>query len=108
MAAFVTATVVELLSQRSGLQRVATDQGRAYALTALVGPVAVGDEVVLNTTAVELALGTGGWHVVHWNLARRAWSAPGGGHLMKLRYTSLQLDTGGAEEHHGSDLAAGP
>ena len=30
--------------------------------------------VVLNTTAVELGLGTGGWHVVHWNLARDAWS----------------------------------
>ena len=31
--------------------------------------VAVGDRVVVNTTAVELGLGTGGWHVVHWNLA---------------------------------------
>ena len=34
------------------------------------GTVAVGDRVVLNTTAVELGLGTGGWHVVHWNTAR--------------------------------------
>ena len=25
----------------------------------------------MNTTAVELGLGTGGWHVVHWNLAAR-------------------------------------
>ena len=55
----------------------------------------------LNTTAVDLGLGTGGWHVVHWNLARgRLVPSPGPGHIMKLRYTSLQVDTGGAEEQH--------
>ncbi len=48
-----------------------SDGSRAYVLTDQVGPVAVGDEVVLNTTAVDLGSGTGGWHVVHWNLARR-------------------------------------
>ena len=105
MPSFVTATVSEVLAERAGLQRVSTDAGRAYVLTDLVGPVAVGDRVVLNTTAVELGLGTGGWHVVHWNLAREAWSQPGAGHIMKLRYTSLQADTGAAEEHH-ADLPA--
>jgi hypothetical protein len=100
MPSFVTATVTEVLAERSGLQRVATEAGRAYALTDLVGPVAVGDRVVLNTTAVELGLGTGGWHVVHWNLARESWSQAGPGHIMKVRYTSLQHDTGAAEEDH--------
>ena len=100
MPQFVTATVTELLEERPGLQRVATDGGRAYVLTELVGPVAVGDRVVLNTTAVGLGLGTGGWHVVHWNLARDSWDQPGPGHIMKLRYTSLQADTGAAEEDH--------
>src|SRR6266540_239736 len=100
MPRFVTAVVEEILSERPGLQRVVTDAGRAYALVDLVGPVAVGDEVVLNTTAVDLGLGTGGWHVVHWNLARREWSREGRGHIMKLRYTSLQYDTGAAEEDH--------
>jgi Protein of unknown function (DUF3866) len=95
---FATATVTEILSEREGLQRVATDAGRAYVLTGLIGSVATGDAVVLNTTAVDLGLGTGGWHVVHWNLARRTWSRPGPGHIMKLRYTSLQVDTGAAEE----------
>src|SRR5690349_16548529 len=99
MPAFVTARVVELLSERAGLQRVQTDHGRAFALTHLVGPVAVGDAVVLNTTAVELGLGTGGWHVVHWNLARDSWSERGPGHVMKLRYTSVQADVGTDEEH---------
>ena len=54
----------------AGLQRVEVDGEKAYVLTELVGPVAVGDPVVMNTTAVDLGLGTGGWHVVHWNLSR--------------------------------------
>jgi hypothetical protein len=96
---FRTATVTSMLEERAGLQRVDTDLGRAYALTQLVGEVAVGDRVVLNTTAVELDLGTGGWHVVHWNTARDVFEDPGPGHIMKLRYTSLQVDAGSAEEN---------
>jgi hypothetical protein len=103
--AYRTGTVTRLLSERPGLQRVDTDAGRAYVLTQVTGGVEVGDRVVLNTTAVDLGLGTGGWHVVHWNLARDSWSEPGPGHIMKLRYTSLQVDTGAAEELH-PDLPA--
>jgi hypothetical protein len=94
-----SATVTSILLEREGLQRVDTTEGRAYVLTQVLPAVAVGDEVVLNTTGVDLGLGTGGWHVVHWNLAERSWSAPGSGHIMKLRYTSLQADTGADEEH---------
>ncbi len=126
MPSFRTATVISLLSQRPGLQRceVAFDDGgvtagvrdepgerpdaggtsRAYVLTELTGTVAVGDPVVVNTTAVELGLGTGGWHVVHWNLAREAWRSAGPGQTMKLRYTSLQVDAGAAEELHADVL----
>ena len=93
MPRFDTATVAEVLLERRGLQRVALDNGRrAYVLTDLIGPVAVGDQVVVNTTAVDLGLGTGGWDVVHWNLARESWDHPGTGHIMKVRYTSLQAD----------------
>jgi hypothetical protein len=99
-----TGTVNEILLERPGLQRVRVDGELAYVLTQLVGPVAVGDRVVMNITAVELGLGTGGWHPVHWNLARDAWSEPGPGHILKLRYTSLQVDTGAGEE--GLDLPA--
>ena len=42
----------------------------AYCLTDLIGPCAIGDRVVVNTTAVDLGLGTGGFDVVHWNLSR--------------------------------------
>lgn len=102
MPRFSTATVTELLSERTGLQRVTLDNGRrAYVLTQLVGSVGVGDRVVVNTTAVDLDLGTGGWDIVHWNLAREEWGEPGPGHVMKLRYTSLQADTGSVEEQAG-------
>jgi len=94
---FKTGTVSKLLSERPGLQRVEVDGRPAYVLTQLIGTVALGDRVVVNTTAVELGLGTGGWDVVHWNLERDEWSEPGPGHEMKLRYTSLQVDTGVAE-----------
>jgi len=97
-----TGVVTEVLSERAGLQRVLVDGERAYVLTQLIGPVEAGDRVVVNTTAVDLGLGTGGWHVVHWNLARDGWAGQGGGdgHVMKLRYTSLQADSGAAEERH--------
>jgi hypothetical protein len=105
---FATAVVTLMISERAGLQRVEMDDGRrAYVLTELIGPVSVGDRVVVNTTAVDLGLGTGGWDVVHWNLSREAWSGPGGGHVLKLRYTSLQVDTGVAEEG-AVDLAGKP
>ena len=55
----------------------------------------------MNTTAVELGLGTGGWHVVHWNLERQEWCEPGPGHVMKVRYTSLQADVGLDRGAHG-------
>jgi hypothetical protein len=103
MPSYRTGEVVTLLQARPGLQRVEVDLGqgpeRAYALTQLTGPVALGDRVVVNTTAVELGLGTGGWHVVHWNLERDGWSEPGPGHIIKGRYTSLQADVGSTEEH---------
>ena len=97
MPSYRTGTVTSILLERPGLQRVEVDGQRAYVLTQLIGTVAVGDRVVMNTTAVDLDLGTGGWHVVHWNLEREAWSAPGPGHEMKLRYTSLQVDSGVSE-----------
>jgi hypothetical protein len=101
MPSFRVGAVTEILQARAGLQRVLVDTGsaseRAYVLTQLIGPVAPGDRVVLNTTAVELGLGTGGWHVVHWNLERESWSNTDTRTGMKVRYTSLQLDVAHSE-----------
>jgi hypothetical protein len=110
MPSFRTGTVATVLSERPGLQRVLVDldgeQRRAYVLTRLIGPVIEGQRVVVNTTATDLDLGTGGWDVVHWNLDRDSWSEVGPGHVLKLRYTSLQIDTGVAEEEAGYAEAA--
>ena len=99
MPTFATAEVREVLLERPGLQRLAVDMpdgtsARAYALTGLTGRCEVGDRVAVNTTAVELGLGTGGWHVVNCNLTRPDFRAPGPDHVMKLRYTGLQCDVG--------------
>ncbi|HVE95170.1 MAG TPA: DUF3866 family protein [Acidimicrobiales bacterium] len=109
MPQFRTGVVTAVLVEEPELQRVEVDGELAYVLTGLTGTVAVGDRVVVNVTAVELGLGTGGWHVVHWNLERDGLDARGGGHIMKMRYTSAQADTGVAEEHHSipSQVRAG-
>ena len=63
----------------------------AWADTGLVGEIAEGDEVVVNTEAADLGLGSGGFDVVHVNLTRGLDGAgPAGDHVMKLNYTSLQ------------------
>jgi Protein of unknown function (DUF3866) len=63
----------------------------AVADVELVGWCAVGDDVVVNTAAVDLALGSGGFDVVHVNLTRGLGARGAeGAHVMKLNYTSLQ------------------
>ncbi|HEV3048158.1 MAG TPA: DUF3866 family protein [Solirubrobacteraceae bacterium] len=63
----------------------------AIADVSLVGPAQVGDEVIVNTLALDLGLGSGGFDIVHVNLTRGlAGAAPPGAHVMKLCYTSLQ------------------
>ena len=79
-----TGTVTALLAERPGLQRVEVDGEPAYVLTELIGPVAVGDRVVVNTTAVELGLGTGGLHFVVAVEGRGGGEAEPVGRTMKL------------------------
>jgi hypothetical protein len=63
----------------------------AVADVALVGAAQPGDDVVVNTQAADLALGSGGFDVVHANLTRGLdGSGVAGAHVMKLNYTSLQ------------------
>jgi hypothetical protein len=70
---------------------VGGEQRRAWADPRLVGPVELGDEVIVNTEAVDLGLGSGGFDLVHANLTRGL-DGPGaaGAHVIKLNYTSLQ------------------
>jgi uncharacterized protein DUF3866 len=63
----------------------------AIADVGLVGACSEGDDVVVNTAAVDLGLGSGGFDVVHVNLTRGlGGSGVQGAHVMKLNYTSLQ------------------
>lgn len=74
---------------------------RGIVLEELAGPVESGDEVIANTTAVELELGSGGHHFVLWNLSRDFLDTRGEGHIMKLRYTPAQLNVRALEEDLG-------
>ena len=63
----------------------------AIADTGLHGAAQAGDDVVVNTQAADLALGSGGVDVLHVNLTRGLDGAGvPGAHVMKLNYTSLQ------------------
>src|SRR5690606_13978129 len=76
----------------------------ALLYEALTPVAAVGDRVAINTTAVDLGLGTGGAHFVMHVLGRERPGAGTPGHIMKLRYTPLQFAVLAAEEpdspHH--------
>lgn len=81
------------------LVAVAGTRRPAVAYTELVGPVEVGDDVVVNVAALDLKLGSGGFDVVHVNLTRGLDGPPGGPeHVIKLNYTSLQHAVPALEE----------
>ena len=76
----------------------------ALAYPALTGRPEVGDRVLLNVTALELGLGTGGYALVVAVPDRLPDDRAGPGHLVKARYTPLQATVLGADEqgspHH--------
>ncbi len=83
------------------------DEGdvRALAYPSLVGRPRLHDRVLLNTTAVSLGLGTGGYALVVAIPDRLPADPPSGpGHLVKARYTPLQATVLGVDEqeseHH--------
>ncbi|MFI3210599.1 MAG: DUF3866 family protein [Peptostreptococcaceae bacterium] len=71
---------------------------KAYNYKKISGNLNIGDEVLLNTTAVELSLGTGGYHFVIANLNNLESNFTEDGHIMKLRYTPLQIKVNSVEE----------
>jgi Protein of unknown function (DUF3866) len=92
-------SVTAIVERQSGLARIEVDGRPCVAFPRLTGPIALGDEVIVNTQARELGLGSGGFDVLHVNLTRGLGLAPEpGAHIMKLPYTSLQSATRHAEE----------
>jgi len=94
--------VTEILESRPGavelLVEIENRPCRAIAFSSLVDIPETGDSVVVNTTAVDLNLGTGGLHFVIENLSRRSEHSDEPGHIMKLRYTPLQHSVLSVEE----------
>ena len=94
--------VESIVDQNEGLDdirvKINGEIQRAYNYPKITGNINVGDEVLLNTTAVELSLGTGGYHFVIANLNKLESNFTKGGHIMKLRYTPLQVKVDSVEE----------
>ena len=85
---------------------VTTSDGtiRALAYPELTGRPEPGDRLLLNTSALALGLGTGGYALVVAQPDRLPADPDGPGHLVKARYTPLQATVLGADEqgspHH--------
>jgi hypothetical protein len=104
-------TVTAIAERHDGFVRLEVDGRACVAYPDLTGPVALGDDVLVNVQAVELGLGSGGFDVLHANLTRGLGLAPEpAAHVMKLPYTSLQHAVVHAEEGEAGegDLAGMP
>lgn len=101
----VWGTVEECRQLEGDIRRItvrldgSAESARAVVYTELTGDVAPAERVLCNTTAVDLALGTGGEHFV---VARAgegvSFERTVPGHIMKLRYTPLQHNVTVVEE----------
>lgn len=91
--------VTAVLERHEGLVRLEVDGIACVAYPRLTGPVALGDEVLVNEQARLLGLGSGGFDVLHANLTRGLGLEPEpGAHVMTLPYTPLQSAVRHAEE----------
>jgi hypothetical protein len=91
--------VSAVLERMEGLARLEVDGTPCVAFPRLTGPVALGDEVIVNVQARELGLGSGGFDILYANLTRGLDLRPEpGAHVMKLPYTPGQFATLHAEE----------
>ena len=90
-------------SATTGWRGSRSTESPCVAYPRLTGPVALGDEVVVNTQARDLELGSGGFDVLYANLTRGLeLAAEPGAHVMKLPYTPVQAAVRHAEEDGSS------
>ena len=91
--------VSAVLERADGLVRLEVDGLPCVAYPRLTGDVQEGDDVVVNEQARALALGSGGFDVLHANLTRGLGLRPdAAAHVMKLPYTPVQTAVRHAEE----------
>ena len=92
-------SVTAVTERHEGLVRLEVDGRPCVAYPGMTGPVALGDDVLVNAQAVELGLGSGGFDVLYANLTRGLdLEGEPGAHVMKLPYTPLQYAVRHAEE----------
>lgn len=73
-------------------------ESQAYAFPQELGEIKRGETVILNTTAVDLGLGSGNYHFVMGRCPTEMKKDQQAGHIMKLRYTPFQLKVCAVEE----------
>lgn len=92
--------IVRVIMRRSGEEKLAVHFTERSPL------LLPGDVVVLNVTAEELGLGSGGYHIVLPTDTRDgdlpAEDLPATGHIMKLKYTPLQRSVLAVEEENST------
>jgi hypothetical protein len=97
-----TGRIIREIFARPGIQGwvvlVEDREEKCISYPALSGELAPGDEVLLNTTAQSLKLGSGGYHYVISQLPPLPQELSPGGHIMKLRYTPAQIKVLSVEE----------
>ncbi len=100
----VTAVVAERPGAVDLEVEVDDDRAEAIAYPELVGPVREGDVVLLNTAALTIGLGTGGFHLVVAVEGVDVGEGEPGSRVMKARYTPLQVPVRSVEETHRDAL----
>jgi hypothetical protein len=89
------AVVKNILWSRKGVQclevHLRNKNEKAINYPDLTGIALPGNRVILNTTALELGLGSGGYHFVMGNCEIGSTPLKPDGHIMKLRYSPMQL-----------------
>ena len=102
----ITAQVKEIVYQDKYISRFMIERAGklndCINYNQLTGEIEVSDTVLLNTTAVELGLGSGNYHFVLANLSRERYANIGEGHIIKLRYTPMQINCLAAEAQESS------
>ncbi len=102
LLSYKKAEIVEIYEEDENISYVNVKineiNSKAINYNKLTGKANIGDIVIVNTTAVELSLGTGGVHFIIFNYSNENKSLEGQGHIMKLRYTPQQIRCLAAEE----------
>ncbi len=101
LVARIAGIVERIVSDLPEIQEICVRSGEqlrsAICYPQITGRAEIGDRVILNTWAVSLELGTGGYDFVV-SIDREPEPQDCSGHIVKLRYTPLQFPILAAEE----------